>query len=389
MKKYSNLLINIIVFTLITLSIAGCWNRKELDTIAIVSGTAIDKAKEPDKLKLTAQIIKVGAVPTPQSGGGVSSANPFWNLKETGTTVFEIVRKMINKSDRKLYWPHNQVIIFSQDIAKDGVEKYVDFFVRDAEPRLSAWILVSQSKASEVLDFPSGLEDLPSMYITETVKNQRSSSQAPQITLHDFLTRLMSKTTAPIAPLITLTSKEKEKQINISGTAVFKKDKMVGVLNTKETRGLLWVIGKVKSGIIVVDCPQGNGKASLEIIRASSKITPEIKNDQIHITVKIKEEGNLGSQMCPEDLTTPAAWTSLEKRQATAIRNEVLAAIKKAQEFNTDIFGFGDAVHRKYPKLWKEIENQWNDFFPTLEVSVIVEAKLRRTGLIAKPPGAE
>lgn len=146
----------------------------------------------------------------------------------------------------------------------------------------------------------------------------------------------------------------------------------------------MWVLGEVKSGIIDVDCSGGDGKASLEITRAGSKITPEIKGGRIYIKVNIREEGNLGSQSCPENLSNPEAFKLLEKKKKAVIESEIAAALKKAQKLNTDVFGFGDVINRKYPKQWKDLESRWDEFFPHIEVALTVETKLRRTGRITK-----
>jgi len=362
----------------------GCWNRRELNSLAILSGLAIDKAEDPSKIQITAQILKPGEIKAPSGGGGGGGAKAYLNLTSTGDTFFEAIRGFTHEINRKVYLPHNQIIIFSQEAAKEGVRKHLDFIIRDHEPRLMVWILVSKGKAGEVLETKAELEKVPAIRISQLIEAQGATSETTVVKLHEFLPRLMSKTTAPVASLVEVSGEGQEKTARLEGTAVFKQDKLAGFLNKEETRGLLWVLGQVKSGIIAVESPGGNGKASLEIIRASSKITPEIKDNELYITVEINEEGNLGDQMGTEDLTTPAAWTSLEKRQAAAIRKEIMAAIKKAQELNTDIFGFGDAVHRKYPKVWKDIEKQWDEFFPDLEVKLIINAKLRRTGITTK-----
>ncbi|NMA15164.1 MAG: hypothetical protein GX930_08020 [Clostridia bacterium] len=68
------------------------------------------------------------------------------------------------------------------------------------------------------------------------------------------------------------------------------------------------------------------------------------------------------------------------------MKKEVLSAWEKARQYNTDIFGFGEAVHKKYPKQWEEIEDEWDDYFPEIKLSLEVEAKLRRSGMTTKPP---
>ncbi|MBZ4653418.1 MAG: germination protein Ger(X)C family [Peptococcaceae bacterium] len=388
MVKRGSLFLRILAISLIILLTAGCWNRRELDTLAIVSGTGIDKPEEPGKVQITVQIIKPGEMKAPQAGGGGEGGSggqkPYWTVTATGDTVFDTIREMAHKSNRKLFFPHNEIIILGEDAAEEGVQKYLDFFARDHEPRWLAWVLVGKNTASEVLETKAELEKVPAISISKLIEARGATSEASAVTLHEFLTRLMSKTTAPVASLIEVSGQGKEKTALLTGTAVFKKDKLAGYLNKTETRGLLWVLNEIKSGIIDVECPGGKGKVSLEIIRARSKIIPEIKDNTLHLAVEIDEEGNLGSQMCSDDLTSESAWKTLEKNQAAVIHNEVMAALKKARELNTDIFGFGEAVHKKYPKLWKDIEDKWDEFFPNLEVAVIVDAKLRRSGLITK-----
>lgn len=380
MKNGIGFLLKIIICLLLILSTTGCWSRREMNTLAIVMGLGFDKPKESGNVQITAQIVKPGGINTSQKGG--NNEKGYWNIKSTGDTLFSAVRGFTHESSRRLFFPHNQVLIFSHDLAEEGVQNYIDFFVRDHETRLKVWVLVSKGTAEEVLDVKSELEKIPARNIADLIEIQTATSQTSVVELEDFLTRLMSRTTAPIAPVIEVSGKGEERTVRVSGTAVFKKDKLVGQLDETETRGLLWVINEVKSGIIEVDCPSGDGKASLEIIRASSKITPEIEDNKILMKMNIKEEGNLGDQSCSENLVLPTGIASLEKEKAAAIQSEVMAALKKAQELNTDIFGFGEVIHQKYPEEWEDLENRWDEIFPNIEVEISVEAKLRLAGKI-------
>lgn len=131
-------------------------------------------------------------------------------------------------------------------------------------------------------------------------------------------------------------------------------------------------------------------KVSLEITRASSKIKPEIVDNNLIITVEVKEEGNLGEQLSEVDLTKPDTFKELEKRQAAAIEKEIKAALVKAQKgWGADIFKFGEAVHREFPAEWKELEKSWHEEFKKIEVKVVVEAKLRRVGMSTAPEKTE
>ncbi|MHB8061016.1 MAG: Ger(x)C family spore germination protein [Ruminiclostridium sp.] len=385
MKNRIGVSTKIIVCIFLILSTTGCWNRRELDTLAILMGIGLDKPKESSEIELTAQIAKTAETKDPIKEGFGGIGNAYWNIKSTGDTVFNAMRGFTHESGRKIYLPHNQVIIFGKEMAEAGVQKYIDFFIRDPETRLNVLVLVSKGSASEVLDVKSELEKIPALNISNLIEGQAATSQTSSVKLKDFLTQLMSKTTAPVAPLIEVSGEGEKKTVLVSGTAVFKKDKLVGQLDKNETRGLLWAINKVKSGIIAVNCPDGDGKVSLEIIRAHGEISAEIKDNKIHVKVKIKEEGNIGDQECTENLALPPKVAALNKEKAKVIQGEVIAALKKARELKTDIFGFGEAVHQKYPKQWEDMEKRWDELFPDIEVEIIVETKLELTGQTTKP----
>ena len=61
------------------------------------------------------------------------------------------------------------------------------------------------------------------------------------------------------------------------------------------------------------------------------------------------------------------------------------SALRKAQtELHSDIFGFGEVIHVKYPKLWKEIKSNWSVEFSRLPVEFDVTVELNKTGEISK-----
>lgn len=381
MKKYKGLVL-VIICILIVMCLSGCWNRREMITFSILMGIGVDKAEEQDKLQLTAQVVKASELKR-DGGGGGEEAEAHLNVRTTGDTVFDTLRNFTKENVRKIYLSHSQVLIFGEDIAVQGVQKYTDFFVRDHEPRLRLSVLVARGRAEDILDVKSKLEKIPAVGISSLLDAQSSTSEAMEVTLKDFICCLMSNTKSPTAPLIERVGEGDEETLRIAGMAIFKKDKYIGELIGEEARGLLWVLGEVKSGIINIYCPDEETKMGLEIIQASSKVTPEIKGDKVSIKVEIKEEGHIGDQECLTEMT-PSIISEIEQKKAEAIRDEVIAALEKAQELNSDIFGFGEAVHRKFPKEWKEMESKWDYIFPELEVDIKVETKVRRSGMLIR-----
>lgn len=388
----------LIALTIFSLCLSGCWNKRELDTLGIVTALGIDKAKDSKKFNLTYQILIPAEAKPPSAGGGGgggnSSTKSVWTMTSYGNTLFEAIRNATTQSDRKLFLAQNRIIVIGEELARFGLSKVMDVLERDPEFRRLNWFIISKGDAKNIIETQHPQEIIPAIAIENLVKASSATSQSVQVTLHDFLKKMTSKSTDAVAPCIMLINSQdtetqnsqNQNRLKINGAAMFKNDKLVGWLDEKEARGLNWVLGKVKSGVIVVKSPYNEKDlVSLEIIRASSKIIPSIENEKIKILVEIHEEGNIAEQPSDADFTRLDKFTMLEQRQSAAIKEEVEATLSKAKELKADIFGFGEAVHRKYPKEWKKIREDWRDLLPYVEVSVKVDAKLRAVGIITNP----
>ncbi|MBS5910254.1 MAG: Ger(x)C family spore germination C-terminal domain-containing protein [Paenibacillus macerans] len=66
---------------------------------------------------------------------------------------------------------------------------------------------------------------------------------------------------------------------------------------------------------------------------------------------------------------------------ADHIRETVEQTVKESQRMRTDIFNFGQAINRKSPRAWKELQANWEQFFPGMEVQVAVDVSVRRIGM--------
>lgn len=409
------LALSVFIFTM-ALTQPGCWDQQEVERLGIVLATALDQAPE-GRVRLTVQTISpkalVGGGPGgPGGGGGVGLSRPFRNLSVEGNTIFDCIRLLSLESPRQLFFAHNQTILISEELARNrGIEELMDFFDRNPQIRRSNWVLISRSDISSVLELPGEITAPASQRIAAIIREQRLSSYYPATQLGEFLEFLETEGSDAYATGIQVEPNETEvrdkvardsaegirramaigAELKVGGTAVFKGNKMAGWLDERESRGLLWVKGKVKGGVITVPCGSVNGSGqdlhfSMEILRNGAKIEPELMDGELSFTVKVNADTNIQEAECHEELEKPEVIKSIEKSLADAVRGEVEAALSKAQhEYRSDVFGFGEVVHRKYPGVWKEVKSDWKEIYPDLPVYVEVEAKIARTGLVTKP----
>ena len=71
-----------LIFLAITIMddpLIGCWSRRELDTLSIISAIGIDKSEEDGKLSVTFQIIKPSALKgSSSSEAALQVPQVFW-----------------------------------------------------------------------------------------------------------------------------------------------------------------------------------------------------------------------------------------------------------------------------------------------------------------------
>jgi len=388
-KKVNFSIIRLILYLLMLLTFSGCLGAREINDLEIVIGMGVDKDKDTENILLTAQVVKIDAAgggsgnASDSGGGGENKA--FWNVSSKGRSIFDAVRQITHKTGNRLFISHNQAVIFGNDLAAEGLQKYIDFFLRAHEMRPTALILVAEDKASDVMDAKPATEKYPAMNIAKLVETYGYTSHFYKVNMKDFASCMMSATTAPLAPLVSIVQEEDCKEVNVSGMAVFKDGKIVGKMNHDEVRGLLWVLGKVKSGVIIVPSPDKQGEAVLEIIKAKSKVTPEIKDDKIVMHIEIKEESSLSEQTTTEDLATEKALEKIQEAMAEVIRQEIMAAFDKSRKLKADFFRFGEMLHKKYHKEWKALKDKWDEIYQTIELKIEIDTKIIKTDLLKKP----
>lgn len=363
---------------------SGCWDRRELDQHAIVSGIGLDTDPVENHIRLSVQIIDPSQVSTAgsdQAGGG----KPFWIASTSSDTVFDAIRDMTNISSRPLTLVHNKVLIVGEDLAKEGLQEHLDVFFRDIESRTTNWIFIAEGRAEDILKLETPMMKISSFSLSSMLEVQPwKQSQTILTNYIDFAQAASCPTTAVLLPVVSTLKTETGEQPQLSATAVLDKDlKLIGKLNEQESRGVLWIMDKVRGGILVIH-PSATEKASLEIIRSQSKVKMALKNNMPEITIEVDITSNLSELSGNGDLMSPAIWNKLAHYQAKAVEKEIRMAVEKAQELNADVFGFGAMIYKKYPQEWKTIEALWDDIFPLIEVNVQVKSRVKHPGFMTR-----
>lgn len=368
-------------------SLSGCWDSVEVKDLALVLASGIDRDEHGD-LHGTLQI----AVPSGGGGGGVTGGSQtngagnvgrnFVLVTEDGTDIKSMIQRLQVKVPRKLYFAHRVVVIIGEDQAKAGIRHILDYYARDPTNRLRSLIVISKGATAEkILEIPTVLEKIPG----QEIKQIEEQEMGVVMTMQDFLMTTSTEGIAPIAPAISIVTNSSQQNLAMAGTAVFKDFKLVGYLSADETRGLLWLTGKLRRALITTYIPQDHGTIAMTLISANCEIKPTVRGHQAVFNVKLDGKGEIDENNTNLNLGDVQNFKRAKKVLDRTIQNNVQMSFDKAKEYDADIFGFGQEIARTNPRTWAKIQNNWEEIFKTAQLNLKVDIQPTRSGAAGPP----
>ncbi|MEW9673441.1 Ger(x)C family spore germination protein [Ammoniphilus sp. 3BR4] len=386
MKKW----LMVLVLLLNPLLLAGCWDRTEINDVALITGIGIDQ-KDEKTIELTAEMHIPKAVGGGGGGGnGGSGGGPQTFIRSgEGNTIADAISNLQLKTPREIFWGQTKVMVIGEKLAKEGIRGLLDFLTRHPEPRLRTYVFVAKGKAKDVMELQPPLERSAS----EVLRELAVSEVLLDVTLKDLLQMLHGDAQAAALPMVRILPPQEgmdplQTIAYINQTAIFKKDKMVGQISDTLTRGVLWFRDEIKQANVSLKPQEGKGYVSATLLRANSELIPKIEDGKWKMTLKGVTEDDLIVNESNLNVMDPKVTQMLQKDLEKDIELRLTQTLEKVQkELKIDILGFAEEFRRKYPKEWKKVKKDWDEIFPSVEVTYDIKAYIRRPGLATNPQG--
>jgi spore germination protein KC len=380
-----------IVCTVLLTFVTGCWNRRELNTLAIQLATGIDKVG--NQYRISVQVVDPSQVAAARSASPQRS--PVVMYKSTAPTLLSAYRSLTETSPRKVYGAHIRVLILGESLARDGISKLLDLLSRDAEIRTDFYIMIARGTTAEkILKVMTPLEKIPANKLFSSLDaSEKVWAPTTTFTLDQLISQMVVEGQNPVLTGVKIKGNpvkgENPSNVNeidppahlsLSGLAVFKGPRLVGWLDRAESKGYNIIMNNVKSSAANIACPDG-GNIALEIMRSKTKVKGKVVNGVPHILVQVKTESNVDEVNCGVDMNDPETIKWLEKEGERTGIELMEKSIQAAQSrYSSDIFGFGQAIYRSHPKYWESIQKEWTERFKRLQVDYKVDYVVRKIG---------
>jgi spore germination protein KC len=358
----------------------GCWNYRSLSDMTITLGMAIDKSVTGEGYNLTFETIDL-TVPVKTVGF------KHQLIESEGKTIFDAARNAKKKIMSKLYYGHMGFVLICEDIARsENLKSLIDFYLRDAECRETLCIAVSQeATARELLATEGPGESLISLELRKIIDtDNETTSSSLCYELYELYNILKSEGISAVLPVFRIAYNNGVEDVELNGTAVFKDGLMKGTLSPEESKYFLFVMGKVKGGVLTLSSTgTGPDDTALEISQNRMSRSFRVKDGKPYMTVKTETDVFLNDYKWSTDDIDRQEISSLEAVAQRTLARRIGDVIKRVQsEYGSDIFGFGEMIHKQDPALWKTLEGKWDEIFPSLEVNVECKINIVNTAAI-------
>lgn len=370
----------LILLLLLATVLVGCWDYSEVEMINFVSGTGVDQMES--EFNLVTEIIK-------STGVGQTSEFESVVLSTKGKSLSDTGWALSNPAGMNLFWSHARVFLVSEEVAKRGVIPAIEYVIRGRDLRSTVYFFVVKgATVEEVFKSKPPFADSVSQHLSNIVDLHAADPIFFPEEMWRFNKDMLRIGASGALPTIQLVNEGGKEVPIVKGTALFKHDRMVGWINGEESQIFTLLKGLKHRGrfIMATEIKGENYPLTYEVVSNQVKIEPKADQGRVSMAIElgmrinIAEVGDAHINFEDEGIVK-----LIEGQLAQAINRRTQELLQKIHgEYQTDILGFGLLLRRKEPKIWREVEQDWEYILKDLEVDVVVDVKIVLTGVLVK-----
>lgn len=327
----------LIILLIIPLFLSGCYDYNELNNLAIISGIGIDFKN--DEYIVTFEILST------KKEGETSASSSTYNVSSKGSTVVEAFNNNGNLMDKVPYFEHVEVVVISEEIAKNHLKEVGEYIIRTSKLRNETYMVIAEyASAKDIIEATSKEKPVASSFITNILQNNKNSGSASFFMPYtEILNSILTDGEDAIISVVTINEVNDKKEIALSGLGVFKDFQLKHIFNTEDS-AIINVLNNFQAEVVLFEKKCNNGLIVASIYESDIKIEPNHKNVKIsgNINMRINED------TCSSDLRSVKVYEDLQKEFTKIVENKMTSVLKELQINNSNALNIGKSYYNKY-----------------------------------------
>lgn len=286
------------------------------------------------------------------------------------TTLSGTREERQRKLNKKFIIGFEKIYVISEEAARNGINGIIDILYKSQWVNDNGFMMVCKGKAKDILEdkiegYPSAADYLEGMaYSTKTY-----DFFSKEYSLLDVVQTLDAEGKNTVLPYFEI----KEGQPEITGMAIFNKDKMVYKIGVEDMQLMNILRNKKGSGIIDL---QKNYKNYIGFDTNSKRKVKCIKEgEKYKFTINLSLSGNvITNELYPDLKDNPDIQSKFEKEMAAYVKKKCELFIGKMKsEYKMDMINLSQAAIAKYGR---DTGTDWNKVIPESDIEVNVKVKV-------------
>lgn len=347
----------------------GCTQRKNLKDLSVVEGMGIDF--DGEYVVITVQGLNLAKE---GSGAEALSGNVTMNTTGKGKNITSAIENASESLSKTLFFGQNRILVFGMDMAKDYMDKSLDYLLRSASSRADVSVCISEDEALKIMESTENDSLVPAQTISQLLDTEEKNGLGIDISVYELLNLYTDKTSDIYFPVV----RAGEKNVSISSIAIYDDDNIVSFLDKTQTRGFLFLKNKITTGMLVVNSEEF-GEIGVGIIDTRTRAKVKSEGGKIIYSVKIKSnlvldevENGVTNQIVEKDIA------EIEKLVQKEIENICTDTFTECVSKGSDCLRIGEMLAMCCPDEYAKLSDNWDDNLKNVQFEISAKCNLKR-----------
>ncbi|WP_062046726.1 Ger(x)C family spore germination protein [Bacillus sp. JCM 19034] len=358
---------------LFLLILTSCLETSVVDEVSLIRVIAIDKSDQEEFVKITVNFptfVEQGEESLLQQG----------TISAEGQTTKGTNILLNRRSQKPLKYGQARIMLFGDELAKQGVEPFLDSMYRD--PSVGNRILlgvVAGNQAGKMLEIEMGGGELAGVFIPDLVQHNMDLNTIPMTNMHQFLFSMYNDGRDPFAPILGI----KEDHPRIVGTALFSGQYYHSDIGLDESfllKTLTSVTRRATKQFEILDEEGNSVYIVIEKINSNVKRNVDKTGESPLFIFDIHIDGEIQDDSGQFNFENTEIVEYYEKKISEKLEAQIIDMLERFRDQDIDPVGIGELYRSKTrdwdASLWRET------IYPSARFDVRLNLDIVQSGVV-------
>lgn len=343
----------------------GCYNYTEINEVTFATSIIFDR-DEYDNVVLYLDCVR------PYRNANESSDKGQRVLFQgKGKTALEAIRDIDISSSNKLNFTQVRAYIFTEQVARKGINKYIDLINNDQQLSFKPYMFVYFGEVSSLLELTSGEEEYLGLYLNQLINKNKDNGKVIYSNINDYISDSLISNNLSYMSAIRIKETPVSRNVELDGGVIMRDNHLVDILEENDVLSYNLLNNVVRKGTFEISNPEEIDKfITLDILEHYIDTKVVANNDGYDLDKNIQIKVSIG-EIQGKLRVTQEILKTIEVAEENKLNNYLQDFYKKYQSKGIDVLGVNRLIQEKYPN--NTIDDPFGKTKLNLNIDLIID----------------